>query len=608
MLNQYNAIIVERTLRVAEPPPHFPTIENRDAWQALRAGLGEDMVAALVAKSEEAAGEPIPHLPATLYLEVKRTGQREGYQNPMALRRAMLTDLCIGECLENQGRFLDPILDVAWAICEESSWAYPAHQSELTDIHRPYIDLGAAMTALDLAELDALVGEALDPALHKRIYDELDRRVFTPYLERHDHWWLYQDAGRAANWCAVCNGGVAGAAILIEEDPARLADILARAAHSLDSYLDSFDADGGCSEGPGYWEYGFGYYTTLADLIAWRTDGAVDFLAGDHMRQIASYPLRTLLSGDICVNFSDCSANVRYSRSQLAYLSKRLEIPALAGLALQQPAFERRSNLAHALRELFWTVPAGSEPGVKLARHDWFSDMMWMIARYDPDDPDALVLAAKGGNNQEMHNHNDVGNFIVHINGESIIPDIGLGRYTKQYFGPERYEHLANSSLGHSVPVPNGCLQGDGPDFASQLMEHRATEEEDTLELEMKDAYPAESGLASLRRQITLHRETPRGWVELVDSAAFADAPGSFESAITTFSHVDLGEGGVIIRGDRSEVRITYDETTVEARLDVFEDVDLALYPATVNRIVFSWIEPAMAGQIRLEIVPVERS
>ncbi len=309
MLNQYNAIIVERALRAAEPAPHFPPIDDREAWRTLRGDLGEETVTALITKAEEAAEEPIPSLPATLYLEVKRTGQREGYQHPMGLRRQMLADLCIAECLEAEGRFLDAILNVAWAICEESSWAYPAHQFELTDIHYPYIDLGAAMTALDLAEANALVGTALDPALAKRIHDELERRVFTPYLTRHDHWWLYQDAGRAANWTAVCNAGVVGAAILSIDDPARLADIIARGAHSLDGYLDSFDADGGCSEGPGYWEYGFGYYTILADLVDWRTDGAVDFLAGERMAKIASYPLRTLLSGDVCVNFSDCDAN-----------------------------------------------------------------------------------------------------------------------------------------------------------------------------------------------------------------------------------------------------------------------------------------------------------
>ena len=103
---------------------------------------------------------------------------------------------------------------------------------------------------------------------------------------------------------------------------------------------------------------------------------------------------------------------------------------------------------AYALRELFWTVPADAEPGVSLSRHDWFGGMMWMVARVDPADPDALVLAAKGGNNQEMHNQNDVGNFIVHVNGESIIPDIGRGRYTKQYFGPERYDHSGQLVVG----------------------------------------------------------------------------------------------------------------------------------------------------------------
>ena len=35
---------------------------------------------------------------------------------------------------------------------------------------------------------------------------------------------------------------------------------------------------------------------------------------------------------------------------------------------------------------------------------------MWMVARYDPEDSQALVLAAKGGHNDEMHNQNDVGN------------------------------------------------------------------------------------------------------------------------------------------------------------------------------------------------------
>ena len=48
------------------------------------------------------------------------------------------------------------------------------------------------------------------------------------------------------------------------------------------------------------------------------------------------------------------------------------------------------------------------------------------------------MLAAKGGHNGEMHNQNDVGNLIVHAFGESLVADLGRGRYTRAYFGPAR--------------------------------------------------------------------------------------------------------------------------------------------------------------------------
>ena len=606
MLSQYDPIHLERALNRAEPASRFPPIDDRGAWQTLADNLGEASNARLIHQAETAATDPIPALPATLFLEVHRTGRREGYQNPQSRRREMLLDLVIGECLEDEGRFLDPILDVAWAICEESSWVLPAHQDGLTDILKPYLDLGVAMTALEMAEMDTLVGDRLDPLLRKRIHDELNRRCFAPYLTRHDHWWLYQDEGRAANWTAVCNAGIVGAALHMEKDPARLADILARCAHSLDGYIQSFDPDGGCSEGPGYWEYGFGYFTILADLVDWRTEGAVNFLAGEKMRQVAAYPLHTLLSQDVCVNFSDCDADVRFSQSILTYLAERLDLPALYGLAARQPKFHRQSNFSFAIRELFWALPDDTDDLLVLNHHDWFGDMMWMLARYEPENPDTLVLAAKGGSNFEMHNQNDVGNFIVHVNGESLIPDVGRGRYTKQYFGPERYDHFVNSSIGHSLPVPNGMLQSNGPDFAAELIEHMVTESEDTLITDIAGAYPTEAGLTSLRRTLTLHREAPSGWVELIDKVRFTDGPGTFESALTTFLPVEIGdEGGLVIEGLRGGLRVTYDPTEVDVRVDLHPDIDFSHGPANVYRIVFAWPEPQLNGQVRLEMVPV---
>ena len=141
---RYNPIEIERALRTTAPASPFPPITDRAAWEAIRLRLGEEPLVAILTQAESDAQTPIPALPATLWLDFARTGRREGYEEPASQRRRMLWNLTLAECLENQGRFLDPLLDVAWATCEESSWAYPAHESTLTDIHCPYLDLGVA--------------------------------------------------------------------------------------------------------------------------------------------------------------------------------------------------------------------------------------------------------------------------------------------------------------------------------------------------------------------------------------------------------------------------------------------------------------------------------
>lgn len=603
MLSQYNSTDIEHALRSSAPPPPFPPASDRAAWNEVRVALGEERVATMIAQAEADAEVAIPVLPATLYLEFMRNGQREGYEEPAKRRRMILRDLALAECLEGQGRWLDAILNAAWALCEESSWSWPAHQRELTEMERPIIDLGVAMTALDLAELDAILGTQLHPTLGKRIRYEVNRRCFIPYLMRHDHWWMYNSYQRSVNnWTAVCTGGVLGAAIYLEPDGSRLAEIIARGARSLDDYLSTFDVDGGSTEGPGYWSFGFGYYTLIAHLVEHRTEGKINFFEGERIQKIAQYPLRVMLSPGRFVNFSDADRNFNFVPAHLAYLSRRLNLPDLMRLTQGQAGV--RNELGWGLRNLFWRPAERPDRRFIPAPRDWFSGMMWMIARYDPGDPNALVIAAKGGHNGEMHNQNDVGNLIVHIDGESVIADVGRGRYTRFYFGPERYDHFVNSSRGHSVPTPNGQLQLPGRQYASTPLDHQADDSLDSLSIEMRDVYPLEADLASLRRTVTLHREPPRGWVELVDDVHFATNPGTFESALTTFGHVKIEPAFALLRGEKGALRVKFDSTQVAPRVEVEKNVDLAEGPADVQRVVFTLLEPARAAAIRLRIEP----
>jgi len=611
MLSQYNFIDIEIILNEENPLPPFPPANDRVAWENVRHELGEATVAEYIASAEIATATDIPILPATLYLEFITNGERLGYENPVSERRTMLSTLTLAECLEYQGRFLEPLLNLVWAICEESSWAYPAHQYYLTDVEKPYIDLFATMTGRQLAEFDLLLGAEMDELVRKRIRYEVNHRLFDPYMTPHRRWWWMYNTNerRTNNWNAVCNGNIVSAAILLEKNNTRLAEIIARAARSLDDYLDTFDADGGSTEGPGYWSYGYGNYVLMAHLVEQRTNGRLDFLGSELIRKISQFPARTILSHNLFVSFSDCDLHVSLRASLLAFLAKRLDLPELMALANQQPhkIGVRTTNeiLPWGLRDLFWTIPSDT-PAFTSTKHDWYEEMMWMMARYEPDNPNALVLAAKGGHNEEMHNQNDVGNIVVHVNGESVIADIGRGRYTRAYFSPTRYEHFVCQSLGHSTPVPNGQQQGAGLEYAAELLDHRADETLDLMVTELKAAYPPEADLKSLKRTVILHRDALAGWVELIDDVTFATQAGDLESVLTTFGDVLIASDHVILKGEKGALRVEYDSDRVTVSVQEMKDVDLAEGLADVNRVIFAFTQATQRGQIRLCIYPTE--
>ena len=86
-----------------------------------------------------------------------------------------------------------------------------------------------------------------------------------------------------------------------------------------------------------------------------------------------------------------------------------------------------------------------------------------------------------------------------------------------------------------------------------------------------------------------MHRDAPRGWVEVVDTVGFATQPGQCESVITTFVPVEIGPSAAIIRGEKGALRVSFDPAVVTPRVEVEKDVDLALGAADVNCLIFAF-------------------
>lgn len=113
----------------------------------------------------------------------------------------------------------------------------------------------------------------------RAVMQEVERRVFTPLRRdirwpspdcaedfdirtRKMNWWLN---GRE-NWNAVCTDNMLTAALSLLKDSIDRSLFVDAAIRSVDSYLESFEEDGYCSEGMGYWNYGFGHHLRPSPL------------------------------------------------------------------------------------------------------------------------------------------------------------------------------------------------------------------------------------------------------------------------------------------------------------------------------------------------------
>lgn len=604
-LRRWNAKHVEAVLGDRNGFAPFPR-RGEAGVAAIRAGAGEAALAELFGMARQDVEAPIPALPASLYLEFQRTGRREGYEDAQRLRRSMLYRLTLAEWLAGTGEFVPAIENLMWARLEETNWAWPAHAPGLDFPDWPTVDLAAAMTALDMAESDYLLGDAIGPSLRARIRFEVERRTIAPFLTRHDHWWLHSTPEKQVNnWTAVCVAGIVGAACYLEPDQARLAEIVARGLHSLADYLETFDSQGGSSEGPDYWSYGFGNFVVLAHLLAERSGGRIDLLADKRVGEIARFPLRTVLTQGLWASFSDSDSNPQFHPGLLTYLARKLDLPELTTLGMRNDfRVDHFNQFVWPLRQYAWPLPETAEifGGTD---HDWFADMAWMICRLDPADPGSLRLAVKGGHNEEMHNQNDVGALIVVNRGRVLITDPGRGRYSKAYFGPERYENIMASSRGHSVPVVNGREQAEGRESAARDVHHRRSSDSDMLSFDMTDAYPREAGLAHLKRSIAFDRRAPGGRIHLTDEFAFRDGGGEFQSVLVSPVAVTLGQGEVHIGDGEAGLIVRHDPAEASVSLDHHRGVEKQ-YAASVDltRIVFTAVGRPHAGRLELSIEP----
>ncbi len=568
----------------------FPTAAERSGWNAVPAEIQGELVAA----GEQARGAGWPALPATLFLEYARIGNRSHYEKPWFERRARLRELVMAEAAESKGRFLDAILDCAWSICEETFWGLPAHLGlqkagpGLPDISEPTVDLFAAETGALMSWTLYLLGPALErasPLAPQRIRSEVDRRILTPNLTR-DFGWMKL----GMNWNPWIDSNWLTCALLVEPDANRRLASVSKALECLDSFLNQYPEDGGCDEGPSYWSRAGGSLFDCLELLHSASGGAIDLYSEPLIGAIGQYIYRAHIHDDWFINFADASAKLGVAGDLIFRYGRRIGDEKMAGfgawaLANQNQGRVVSDSIGRQLPAVFNTVEVRKAPqSQSLERDIWLPNIQVMAARVRQGSADGLYLAAQGGHNAEAHNHNDVGNFIVFSGGEPLLIDVGVETYSAKTFSDRRYDIWTMQSAYHNLPTINGVMQAAGRQFAAHGVSYRSNDESCEFSLDIAKAYPPEAGLEQWRRTLRLDRALNR--IEVADEYSLSRTADEITLTLMTPCRVLAGSRGRLSLDCRSgSVDLAFDAGVFESSTEDVRIDDARLKPVWGDRI-----------------------
>lgn len=600
----------------------FPKLTNRSEW----AKADEKMMKAYLNQAEALISYNWPSIPATKSLLIERTGDRNEFQAISFEKRQVLGTLLLAEIYENKGRFIDPVINGVYSICEETFWGSPAHLPKsktyagLMDVSQPFVELFSAETATFLSWVDYFLGEKLDavsPQIRKRIYYEVNNRIFQPLMTKHHGFMTSNANGRPPNnwnpW--ICSNWL-NAALLLEKDEVKRINMVAKVLTVLDEFLNPYPQDGGCDEGPGYWgAAAASLYDNIA-LLNGATNNAFGYVYADEkFKNMGRFIYRAQIGEKYFLNFADADPQPHMAANMIYRFGKDIgDADMMKFGAFYREAETGKPGQFHYFRN-FYSLFLQDEyrkaaQGLPLPQNVWLPDLQVMIARDKGGTTKGFFVAAKGGHNDESHNHNDIGNYVVYYDGQPLLIDVGRGTYTAKTFSSKRYEIWYNRSDYHNVPTINGETQPPGAQFKASNVAYKGDNSFSQLSLDISKSYPEKAGVNSWQRSIRLNRGKN---IEVSDVISLKKGSNLTQHLMTCYPADVVTPGKLVIHyapkdGAAKDFVITYNPGQLQPAVEKIpltaaEDKGIIeKWGDTIYRINFTVIAPKTADTIKFMI------
>lgn len=554
----------------------YPDYSDRAGWDKM---LG-DWKQEYIARGEKSLHYEWITIKATDYLTFERTGDRSTMENPYFRNERALCDLIMAEIAEGKGRFLDQIINGTFHFCEMTTWALAAHTDHqpsgrvLPTMGTDVFDIFAGDIGTIMAWTHYFLGKEMDkvdPEISRRIRYEVKHRILDTIVDGPHIFWMvdkYEPGMQIINWTSWSCFNALMCYMLIENDIDRLARGVYRTMQIMDKYINYFQEDGACEEGPSYWDASPGKLYDYLQHLDYATAGKVNIFKEPIVRRMGEYISRAYIGNGWVVNFSDAPSHGGGNPS-LAYrfgkavgsqelMSYGAFLEADRGPSPMPSGKDISRSLQTCLvREEFAQASAQRQTPATA----WYPNTELCYIR---DAKSGFTFAAKGGYYIGGHYHCDLGSFILYKNNVPMFIDLGAGTYTRAYFREElRYDYRVVQSDYHTVPKVNGFMQGHSNEYrtASASFNERSK----TFTTDLATAYPSEAGINQWLRTYTLKN----GVLKINDKFSLKDAKVANELNFMTWGKVDGSKPGIVtIQVEDQKLTFTYDTKTFNCEVE----------------------------------------
>ncbi|MDF2190370.1 heparinase II/III family protein [Paraflavitalea sp. CAU 1676] len=562
----------------------YPAYTDRKGWDMLTGPLK----AALIKDGEAALNYNWKVVKATDYLAYERTGSRLAMETPFQDNNVALSNLVFAELAEGKGRFLDQIINGLWQTCDMSSWALSAHltaqknKRNLPDYREEIIDLTSGDLGSFLSWTWYFFRQEFDkvnPVIAARLKQEITNRILVPYMARSDYWWQalnYKPGMMVNNWNPWCNSNVLACFLLLEEDKDKLAAAVYRTMQSVDEFINYTHEDGACEEGPSYWGHAAGKLYDYLQLLSNASRGQLSIFQEPMIKSMGDYIARSYVGNGWVVNFADASAKGGGEPGVIYRYGKAVQSRDMQAFAAYLAAANKGSYTVNAVRDFFRTIEnlttyrevLSASPALPVNAFTWYPETQFCYMK----NSNGFFFAAKGGFNNESHNHNDVGSFSLYVDTLPVIIDVGVGTYSKQTFSNDRYTIWTMQSNYHNLPMINGESQPFGAQYKASNVAFDANKNK--FSLNIAGAYQQNAAVKSWMRYYTLQ---PQALV-LEDVFELSAQKQANQVNFMTWARPDVSKAGsVVLIKNGTAIQLQYDASLFNATVETIPQTDVRL-------------------------------